>query len=60
MSQTKAELSEKVKEVFEEHHSRYGAIRTSKELQSQGIRIGRQQTQTIDYDKETKFSGNST
>lgn len=47
MSQTKAKLSEKVKEVFEEHRSRYGAIRISKELQAQGIRIGRHQTQTM-------------
>jgi putative transposase len=47
LSQTKAALSEKVKEVFEEHRSRYGAVRISKELQAQGIRIGRHQTQTL-------------
>jgi hypothetical protein len=47
LSQTKAALSKKVKEVFEEHLNRYGAVRISKELQSQGIKIGRHQTQTL-------------
>jgi putative transposase len=47
LSQTKAALSKKVKEVFEEHRNRYGAVRISKELQSQGIKIGRHQTQTL-------------
>ena len=47
LSESKAELSKQVKEVFEEHRSRYGALRISKELQSQGIRIGRHQTQTL-------------
>jgi putative transposase len=47
LSESKAELSKQVKEVFEEHRSRYGALRISKEFQSQGIRIGRHQTQTL-------------
>ena len=47
MSETKEELSKQVKEVFEEHRSRYGAIRISKELQSRGVKIGRHQTQTL-------------
>ena len=47
LSELKAELSKQVKEVFEEHRSRYGAVRISKELQSQGIRIGLHQTQTL-------------
>lgn len=44
---TKQELAKQVKEIFEEHRSRYGAIRISKELQSRGIKIGRHQTQTL-------------
>jgi putative transposase len=47
LSQSKEDLSKQVKEVFEEHRSRYGAIRISKELQSRGIKIGRHQTQTL-------------
>lgn len=44
---TKKKLAKQVKEVFEEHRCRYGAIRISKELQSRGIKIGRHQTQTL-------------
>jgi putative transposase len=44
---TKQGLAKKVKEVFEEHRSRYGAIRISKELQARGIAIGRHQVQTL-------------
>jgi putative transposase len=47
LSQSKEELSKQVKEVFEEHRSRYGAIRISKELQARGIKIGRHQTQSL-------------
>ena len=43
----KSVLSNKVKEVFETHRSRYGAVRISKELLSKGIKIGRHQTQTL-------------
>jgi transposase InsO family protein len=43
----KTKRSERVKTVFEEHRRRYGAIRVSKELQSQGFRIGRHQTATL-------------
>ena len=39
--------SERVKKVFEEHRRRYGALRVSKELQAQGLRIGRHQTTTL-------------
>ena len=44
---TKQELAKQVKEVFQEHRSRYGAIRISKELQSRGVKIGRHQVQTL-------------
>jgi putative transposase len=47
LSESKAELSIQVKGVFEEHRSRYGAIRISKELQARGVEIGRHQTQTL-------------
>ena len=47
MSQTKVKLTEQVKEVFEEHRKRYGAIRISKELQAQGVKIGRHQARTL-------------
>jgi putative transposase len=47
LSESKAELSKQVKEVFEEHRSRYGAIRISKELQARGVEIGRHQVQTL-------------
>ena len=47
LSESKAELSIQVKGVFEEHRSRFGAIRISKELQARGVEIGRHQTQTL-------------
>ncbi|MFN3488071.1 MAG: IS3 family transposase [Emticicia sp.] len=47
MSQIKVKLTEQVKEVFEEHRKRYGAIRISKELQAQGVKIGRHQVRTL-------------
>ena len=47
MSQTKVNLSEQIKGVFEEHRKRYGAIRISKELQAKGVKIGRQQTSNL-------------
>ena len=47
LKSTKKELAKEVKLVFEEHRSRYGAIRISKELQARGIKIGRHQTQTL-------------
>lgn len=47
MSSTRCELARRVKEVFEEHRRRYGAIRISKELQAQGLGIGRKQTATL-------------
>ena len=43
----KAERAAAVKRVFEEHRRRYGAIRVSKTLQSQGIQIGRYQTGSL-------------
>lgn len=43
----KKQLASEVKDVFEEHRSRYGAIRISKELQARGIKIGRHQTHTL-------------
>jgi transposase InsO family protein len=43
----KQKLAGWVKEVFEEHRSRYGAIRISKELQARGVKIGRHQAQTL-------------
>lgn len=47
MSETKVTLTEQIKEVFEEHRKRYGAIRISKELQAQGVKIGRHQASTL-------------
>jgi putative transposase len=47
LSKTKTALSLEVKSVFEEHRSRYGAIRISKELKERGIKMGRHQTQTF-------------
>lgn len=38
-SSHKQALAKKVKDVFEEHRSRYGAIRISKELQARGVKI---------------------
>ena len=43
----KAERAAAVKRVFEEHRRRYGAIRVSKTLQSEGIKIGRYQTGSL-------------
>lgn len=43
----KADRSLEVKRVFEEHRRRYGAIRVSKTLQSEGIKIGRYQTRSL-------------
>jgi putative transposase len=47
LSEKKEELAKQVKEVFEEHRSRYGAIRISKELKARDVKIGRHQTQTL-------------
>lgn len=47
MSPTKTALAEEVKTVFGEHRRRYGARRISKELQAQGVSIGRHQTTTL-------------
>jgi HTH-like domain len=47
LSIEKMNRSERVKKVFEEHRRRYGALRVSKELQAQGLRIGRHQTTTL-------------
>jgi len=46
-SSQKQEAARQVKNIFEEHRSRYGAIRISKELQARGLKIGRYQTQTL-------------
>lgn len=43
----KQALAEQVKQVFSEHRRRYGAVRISKELQAQGLRIGRYQTASL-------------
>jgi putative transposase len=47
LSDKKKVLSEKVKGVFQEHRSRYGALRISAELRSQGEKIGPKLTQTL-------------
>lgn len=47
-------LSEQVKEVFGEHRRRYGARRISKELQAQGLTVGRYQTRTLMRQQELK------
>ncbi|NJN80542.1 MAG: transposase [Anaerolineales bacterium] len=47
LSAVKSTRAEQVKTVFEEHRRRYGAIRVSKELERQGISIGRHQTATL-------------
>ncbi len=47
LSESKTDLSKQVKEIFEEHRSRYGAIRISKELQARGVKNGRHQVQTL-------------
>lgn len=46
-SPLKTALAEGVKTVFSEHRRRYGARRISKELQAQGLAIGRYQTTTL-------------
>jgi putative transposase len=43
----KADRAAAVKRVFEEHRRRYGAIRVSKTLQSEGINIGRYQARSL-------------
>lgn len=43
----KAERALAVKRIFEDHRRRYGAIRVSKTLQSEGIKIGRYQTSSL-------------
>ena len=45
-SSTKTALQTEVKRVFEEHRRRYGAMRISKELARQNIKIGRRATRT--------------
>ena len=40
-------MAHQVKDVFEEHRSRYGAIRISQELKARGVKIGRHQAQTL-------------
>ncbi len=47
MNKSRMESAERVKEVFEEHRRRYGAIRVSKELRARGFGIGRHQTATL-------------
>lgn len=54
LSSTKKVSSERVKEVFVEHRRRYGARRISKELQAQGLAIGRHQTATLMRQQELK------
>ena len=50
----KKESAEQVKKVFTEHRRRYGARRISKELQAQGLAIGRHQTTTLMRQQELK------
>lgn len=47
LSDKKKALSEKVKEVFQEHRSRYGALRISAELRTRGEKIGPKLTQRL-------------
>lgn len=54
LSDKKKALSEKVKEVFQEHRSRYGALRISAELKSQGEKIGPKLTQTLMKSQDLK------
>lgn len=54
LSSSKAVKSEQVKKVFTEHRRRYGARRISKELQAQGMSIGRYQTATLMRQQELK------
>jgi len=50
----KKESAEQVKKVFTEHRRRYGARRISRELQAQGLAIGRHQTTTLMRQQELK------
>jgi transposase InsO family protein len=47
LSEHKQALASRVKEVFDEHKRRYGAIRIREELKEQGIKIGRHQVQSL-------------
>ena len=47
LSAEKSTRAEQVKTVFEAHRRRYGALRVSKELERQGISVGRHQTATL-------------
>lgn len=47
LSEKKQELATRVKAVFKEHKSRYGALRIQEELKSQGVKIGRYQVQSL-------------
>lgn len=47
-------FADEVKKVFAEHRRRYGARRISKELQAQGLAIGRHQTTTLMRQQELK------
>lgn len=51
---TRMAFAEGVKKVFTEHRRRYGARRISKELQAQGLAIGRHQTTTLMRQQELK------
>jgi transposase InsO family protein len=53
-SVTKEVKAERVKKVFTEHRRRYGARRVSKELQAQGLAIGRCQTTTLMRQQELR------
>ena len=54
LSQKKKYLSKKVKEIFDEHRSRYGALRISAELKAQGEKIGPKLTQTLMKSQDLK------
>jgi putative transposase len=47
LSDKKEDLSKKVKQVFDEHRKRYGAIRISVDLKANGEKIGTKLTQTL-------------
>lgn len=53
-SSTRMAFAEEVKKVFTEHRRRYGARRISKELQAQGLAIGRHKTTTLMRQQELK------
>ncbi|MBX2893690.1 MAG: transposase [Saprospiraceae bacterium] len=53
-SSTRMAFAAEVKKVFTEHRRRYGARRISKELQAQGLAIGRHQTATLMRQQELK------